>query len=100
MHHAYPRECPYPHISGTTRPHTVKDYMAQMKQSPVLSKDVLKSTVEAADAQPAVPGEGSDEVTEWSNHEELYVGHHAASPQPVETQRSMWHVLQPFAYIA
>ena len=32
MHHAYPRECPYPHISGTTRPQTVKDYIAQTKQ--------------------------------------------------------------------
>merc|ERR1719410_1713050 len=72
MHHAYPRECPYPHISGTTRPQTVKEYRAQTNQSPVLSKDVLKSTVEAAALKVEVPDEGSDEVTLWSHQEELY----------------------------
>jgi len=102
LHHAYPRECPYPHVSGTTRPQTVKDYMAQMKQSPVLTKEVLKSTVEAAGKQEEITGEGSDEVTEWSHHEELYVGHHSASPKSAESQdsSSSWSTLRPLVYVA
>jgi len=27
MHHAYPRECPYPHVSGTTNPQTPDEWM-------------------------------------------------------------------------
>merc|ERR1719428_1989877 len=26
MHHAYPRECPYPHLSGTTSPVTAEKF--------------------------------------------------------------------------
>merc|ERR1719229_913014 len=29
MHHAYPRECPFPHVSGTTNPMSPDDWMAQ-----------------------------------------------------------------------
>jgi len=28
MHHAYPRECPFPHVSGTTNPMAPDDWMA------------------------------------------------------------------------
>jgi len=104
LHHAYPRECPYPHVSGTTRPQTVRDYMTQMKQSPVLTKEVLKSTVEAARPQEEIVGEGSDEVTAWSHHEELYVGQHIESPTPAVSQGSsssgIWSTLRPLVYIA
>merc|ERR550532_2306331 len=27
LHHAYPHECPYPHVSGTTNPMTQDDWM-------------------------------------------------------------------------
>merc|ERR1740121_1852068 len=43
MHHAYPRECPYPHVSGTTRPQSVSDYRAQSQRSPVVTKDETQS---------------------------------------------------------
>merc|ERR1719188_1712919 len=31
MHHAYPRECPFPHVSGTTSPMSPDDWMAHME---------------------------------------------------------------------
>merc|ERR1719188_2765242 len=77
MHHAYPRECPYPHISGTTQPQTVKEYKAQSKLAPTLTKDALKEAVEAAKLE--TQDAGSDECTMWSEHEELYVGDHRMS---------------------
>jgi len=74
MHHAYPRECPYPHISGTTRPQTVSEYRAETQLKPTVSKDEMASVVEAADAaQRLATGEPSEECTQWSHHEELYV---------------------------
>merc|ERR1719471_174256 len=77
MHHAYPRECPYPHISGTTQPQTVKEYKAQSNMAPTLTKDALKEAVAAA--KPETEYAGSDECTRWSEYEELYVGDHRAS---------------------
>merc|ERR1719356_2268193 len=74
MHHAFPRECPYPHISGTTQPQTVKEYKAQSKLAPTLTKDALKEAVQTA--KPETEDAGSDECTMWSEHEELYVGDH------------------------
>merc|ERR1719433_341892 len=74
MHHAYPRECPYPHISGTTQPQTVKEYKAQSQRAPTLTKDALKEAVDAA--KPETEDVGSDECTRWSEYEELYVGDH------------------------
>merc|ERR1712194_814972 len=29
MHHAFPRECPFPHVSGTTSPMTTEEWLAQ-----------------------------------------------------------------------
>merc|ERR1719221_1314474 len=77
MHHAYPREGPYPHISGTTQPQTVKEYKAQSQKAPTLTKDALKQVVEAA--KPETEDAASEECTRWSEYEELYVGDHRAS---------------------
>mmetsp|Transcript_144102 Transcript_144102/g.268443 ORF Transcript_144102/g.268443 Transcript_144102/m.268443 type:complete len:581 (-) Transcript_144102:78-1820(-) len=41
MHHVYPQECPYPHISGTTTPQTPDEWMRETGQ-----QDVKASTEE------------------------------------------------------
>merc|ERR1719384_758931 len=64
MHHAYPRECPYPHMSGTTQPQTVKEYKAQSKRTPTLTKAALKEAVAAA--KPETEDAGSGECTMWN----------------------------------
>jgi len=73
MHHAYPRECPYPHVSGTTTPRTPLDFKEQSQQSPVATRADMQNWVETA-RSPQSDAESSDECTEWSHHEELYVG--------------------------
>merc|ERR1719476_727588 len=85
MHHAYPRECPYPHMSGTTRPQSVSDYRAQSQKSPVVTKDVMEQMMEIAKSQGGASEDGSDEVTLWSHHEELSVGAH--KPTPTSSER-------------
>jgi len=67
MHHAYPRECPYPHMSGTTKQEQAyawgKDYKA--------TQDELEQFVSAA-RQSEAP-EDMHDLMMWSQEEELLV---------------------------
>merc|ERR1719476_881614 len=74
MHHAYPRECPYPHMSGTTKPQRVGDYKMETNLSATHEEDGLEQEVKAlTKMSQASEAEGSDECTMWSHQEELYV---------------------------
>merc|ERR1719476_828164 len=75
MHHAYPRECPYPHMSGTTKPQRVGDYKMETKLSATHEDDGLHEEVKTLTqmSQASSEAEGSDECTMWSHQEELYV---------------------------
>jgi len=99
MHHAYPRECPYPHMSGTTRPQSVVDYQAQSQRSPVVTKDEMQTVVQAAKAPRDEPEAGGDECTKWSHQEELYVGDHRLFETPAPGQRANSRV-KSLAYLA
>jgi len=39
MHHAYPRECPYPHKAGTTRPMTADEWVDENGEDALYSSD-------------------------------------------------------------
>merc|ERR1719476_646028 len=96
MHHAYPRECPYPHVSGTTAPQTPLDFKEQSQQSPVATRADMQSWVESAQSHPS-DAENSDECTEWSHHEELYVGG-VASERSTGTQTRVWYLVRQLMY--
>merc|ERR1719223_18192 len=34
MHHAYPRECPFPHLAGTAQPKTTREYRKHTEKMP------------------------------------------------------------------
>merc|ERR1719330_2319657 len=95
MHHAYPRECPYPHLSGTVRAQRANDFQKQSQKSPTLKKDAISDIVEKHKTEQAESVlDGSDECTAWSHHEELYV-HGSASEETGYLRRT-----RPVAYIA
>merc|ERR1719195_1631026 len=49
MHHAFPRECPYPHEAGTTAPQTADEWMkASGHESEQASEEEMKKIVEDA----------------------------------------------------
>jgi len=100
LHHAYPRECPYPHLSGTTRPQTTSDYFAQSKERPVFTKDEMVTVVEAA-RQDEAGVEASDECTQWTHHEELYVGDHQTFPGRAKSpsQSGGLQILRTLVYV-
>lgn len=48
MHHAYPRECPYPHIAGTTSPQTPDEWMQDSgHKSSSLTEEEMREHVES-----------------------------------------------------
>merc|ERR1719356_432850 len=99
LHHAYPLECPYPHLSGTTKPVTALDYIQKTGASTEATHeeiaDILNksSTTRAhgiaqdVEARPELP---------WSSEEELFVCHQEKS----EMDRNGNEVLSAFRGIA
>jgi len=95
MHHAYPRECPYPHLSGTVQAQRANDFQKQSQKSPTLKKDQISDIAEKHKTEQAESTvDGSDECTAWSHHEELYV-HGSASEETGYLRRA-----RPIAYLA
>jgi hypothetical protein len=103
MHHAFPRECPFPHEAGTTSPQTPDEWMAGTGQdSTSASEEEMVCHVSGPCGGAAVP-EGVEELSAgpeelpWLESEELLVEHRAApgggktsSRQTSEQQTGSW----------
>jgi len=82
MHHAYPRECPYPHEVGTTSPHTPDEWMKETGHSMAaasteeMMQQVASDTC-ASDSPQSGAGCGDEESEElpWNEAEELLLAH-------------------------
>jgi len=105
MHHAYPRECPFPHISGTTSPVRVEDWAAEEGNEVVASHEEMRQHVETPrkpQRQPA-GGEADDEgeCAPWMEHEEILAPH---VPSEQRAKRSMasavWWIASAIALLA
>jgi hypothetical protein len=82
MHHAYPRECPFPHLSGTTSPQHVEDFAATVTASggslsvtapeEEMSKHITAKRMVPAALQGSLV-ETPLESAQWTLQEELYV---------------------------
>ncbi|CAJ1361374.1 unnamed protein product [Effrenium voratum] len=75
MHHAFPRECPYPHEAGTTNPQTPDEWMKSNGRSTKVSQEQIEQI--ARDTCPAVLQEGApihckteDADLPWSSSED------------------------------
>merc|ERR1712217_560791 len=68
MHHAYPRECSYPHLAGTLNPRTPLEYETQTSEKVSLNEEAMRrQIVEMA----RVPEQ--DIELPWNSEEELFV---------------------------
>jgi len=76
MHHAYPRECPYPHISGTTTSaQTPDEWLASTGAEAAAPREDMVEHVQKADKLKASRTEDDDEIAAlpWAPEEELLV---------------------------
>jgi len=77
MHHAYPRECPYPHVSGTTKPMSPDAWMAHHGIDNVeASVDEMQQHHARLEQELAL---GEDMSLPWTQVEELVSGQAEAS---------------------
>lgn len=94
LHHAYPRECPYPHLAGTTRPLTAQKFMKETGEKHLASKEEMRQHAESASwsAQGAEAARaalllGDEELLPWSSEEELL---YSKGPVNMESVGTRW----------
>jgi len=84
LHHAYPRECPYPHETGSKNPMTADQWLVERQKPVSSSKDEIRKYVERAEAAaPSIEtseGKANTASSEapklpWSPAEELIAQH-------------------------
>mmetsp|Transcript_125962 Transcript_125962/g.306037 ORF Transcript_125962/g.306037 Transcript_125962/m.306037 type:complete len:562 (-) Transcript_125962:187-1872(-) len=92
LHHAYPRECPYPHLSGRTRQQHTEAF-ARTGRSVTASRSQM-AALAGKDAQARTrPGQSRPlESAPWSHEEELFV--------PLAQQPDAWAVLHTSVFLA
>jgi hypothetical protein len=77
MHHAYPRECPYPHVSGTTNQQSLDDWALETGLEGVASEEEMREfTTNRKEETQAKDPEENDRIMAslpWSPEEELLV---------------------------
>jgi hypothetical protein len=69
MHHAFPRECPFPHMSGSINPQTPDEWMQETGQKNTLSKEELESHASSTTSDD-ISSEVHKELP-WHHDEEL-----------------------------
>jgi hypothetical protein len=75
MHHAYPHECPFPHVSGTTNPLTPEKFMTSIHgHNPLeVGEDEIRRLVEESSLADSTLDIQSQTLLPWHAEEELFV---------------------------
>jgi len=78
MHHAFPHECPYPHLSDTTTQQTADEWLSESGiDSTATEEEMIQFTNFSAKAS-SQGDETQEEITQWSYEEELLVERHSS----------------------
>jgi len=99
MHHAYPRECPYPHVAGKTRPLDIDDW-ARTGVDVVASAETMaahagsNATAWKSGLRGWTARSRPIENTAWSYEEEVFV------PAGTGTQPAGWMVISTLNFAA
>jgi len=73
MHHAYPHECPYPHITGTTTQQSSDEWSMETGGEAVATEEEMAQFTNDTEITWRYNQEDEEEVTAWSHEEELLV---------------------------
>jgi len=79
MHHAYPRECPYPHLSGTTSQQTAQDLAddATATQEELVQYTSVRNSARKVDSEDI---KDMHDLMMWSHEEEHLISRSALMP--------------------
>jgi len=91
MHHAYPRECPFPHVSGSVKP------MYQEEWATLMGEDMVEVTQEVMEKH-ALSLHNAEKQVElpWTPDEELVAEHrHGVFAHRASRQNSVRSLLKP-----
>jgi hypothetical protein len=95
MHHAYPRECPYPHVAGTTKPVTQDEWLQMYDHldNAMASEEEIEKHLSAS-----VEQNDFDATLRWTETEELVAVHEhairmASSQHPHRIIRAVFGVM-------
>merc|ERR1712087_1052344 len=83
MHHAFPRECPFPHVSGSITPVTPDEWLdSKGNDGYATREEMLHYTSKAVEKKSQQP-----EFDQWIEHEELLV---PVAPRRSSSKASMF----------
>jgi hypothetical protein len=88
MHHAFPRECPYPHVAGSITPQTPQSADEWVSRSAMQEYATAKNDAESE--------ESYDEVSLWTHEEELLV----PRPSKAANTDGTRSILRPIVMVA
>jgi hypothetical protein len=106
MHHVYPHECPYPHLSGTKHPQWVDDFEEETGKFVQMTEEQMMSF--AANASSSVPLKASKTMSAdtgscapWQQEEELFASiPHARPLHELENDPHVLYFSRAIAFIA
>lgn len=78
MHHAYPRECPYPHVAGTTNPLSPDEWIAKVGSTEASEEEIEMNAARRSSVEElavAMTPEAMSEALPWETVEELVATH-------------------------
>lgn len=97
LHHEYPRECPFPHVSGTTKPQQTNDWLVSTGTDYIASAADMERHAGSSPQSPERRGyPGPVETATWSYHEELFV----PKPLAAEGDPTAWVALHGAVFAA
>jgi len=105
LHHVYPHECAYPHMSGSKHPQWVQDFEDETGKVSQLTDEEMQSFVLNA-TKSAVPkagktlGADAGSCAPWQNEEELFAPILHAPMHELENDPHVWNVAGGIAFLA
>merc|ERR1740129_2739471 len=100
LHHAYPRECPFPHLSGSTAPKRQEDF-THGKKSSKASLEVMRAHAQrsALNGKSQVEAASPVEHVAWTYEEEFFVPPPLIAEMPTGVMEIHFVVIATFASI-
>merc|ERR1719497_257331 len=100
MHLAYPRECPFPHVSGNIQPKTAKEMRAAGRAHRAQEEEMQQYVQAGHQNRNRGEERCNNEICSamWSTEEELVDGHAHSSEIARKEGRGVWRTVLFFAF--